>query len=108
HLGVHLDGAGVSVLVHAPQAWAVDLCLLDHDGERRIGLHRGRWGRWFGWLPGIVAGQAYGFRVHGPWDPARGQMHNPHKLLLDPYGRGITGRVRLGPASFPVVVDDQW
>src|SRR5699024_4049950 len=61
-----------------------------------------------GRIPGMAAGQAYGFRVHGPWDPARGQLHNPHKLLLDPYARGLEGRVQLGPASFGVTVDEKW
>lgn len=105
---MHLDGDGANVLVHAPHAWAVDLCLLGPGGEHRLGLHRGRWGRWFGRVPGMAAGQAYGLRVHGPWDPARGQLHNPHKLLLDPYARGIQGEVRLGPASFGVTVDEKW
>src|SRR5699024_12869470 len=63
---------------------------------------------WVGRLPGMAAGQAYGLRVHGPWDPARGQLHNPHKLLLDPYARGIQGEVRLGPASLGATVDEQW
>ncbi len=38
-----------------------------------------------GYLPGIMPGQRYGFRVHGPWNPAEGLWFNPAKLLLDPY-----------------------
>ncbi|UFU02099.1 glycogen debranching protein GlgX [Ruania suaedae] len=104
--GVHLCAEGVEVLVHAPRATAVDLCLLEAnpDGtwqERRVRLHRARWGRWAGVVPGVRAGQAYGLRVHGPWEPSHGLWHNPDKLLLDPYARGVIGHVPLG-----VVLDD--
>ncbi|MDR0944856.1 MAG: glycogen debranching protein GlgX, partial [Bifidobacteriaceae bacterium] len=37
----------------------------------------------------VTAGQRYGFRAAGPWDPAAGSRFNPAKLLLDPYGRAI-------------------
>ena len=37
----------------------------------------------------MQAGQLYGFRVHGPFDPARGLRFDPSKLLLDPYGRAV-------------------
>jgi isoamylase len=44
---------------------------------------------WHVFVPGISSGQIYGYRVHGPFDPANGLRFNPDKLLLDPYGRGI-------------------
>ncbi len=46
-------------------------------------------GVWHGYLPDARPGQLYGYRVHGPWDPARGLRFNPAKLLLDPYARAI-------------------
>ena len=48
---------------------------------------------WHGYLPGVSPGQRYGFRVHGPYDPERGQRCNPSKLLLDPYAKAIEGQV---------------
>ncbi len=48
-------------------------------------------------MPGIGPGQSYGYRVAGPWDPARGLRCNPAKLLLDPYAKAISGTVAFGP-----------
>ena len=49
----------------------------------------------------MAAGQLYGYRVEGPWDPANGMRFDPTKVLLDPYGRGVAvpdgyGRVAAG------------
>ena len=55
---------------------------------------------WHGYLAGVGPGQRYGFRVHGPWDPAEGFRCNPNKLLLDPYARAIGGSVRWDEAIF--------
>ena len=52
---------------------------------------------WHGFVPGVGAGQLYGFGVNGPFDPAQGLRYNPAKLLLDPYARAIVGEVRYGP-----------
>jgi glycogen operon protein len=48
-------------------------------------------GAWTASIPDVGAEQRYGFRVHGPWEPAAGTRFNPAKLLLDPYARAITG-----------------
>jgi glycogen operon protein len=48
-------------------------------------------------VPGVGPGQAYGYRVSGPWNPARGLRCNPAKLLLDPYAKAISGSVSFGP-----------
>jgi isoamylase len=53
-----------------------------------------------GYVPGLTAGQRYGFRVHGPWVPARGQRCLPSKLLLDPYARAVEGAVKWNQAVF--------
>ena len=45
---------------------------------------------WHVWVRGIAAGQLYGYRVEGPYQPENGHRFNPHKLLLDPYARAIT------------------
>ncbi len=44
---------------------------------------------WHVFVPGVQPGQIYGYRVHGPFDPASGMRFDPAKVLLDPYGRGV-------------------
>ena len=44
---------------------------------------------WHAFVPRIEPGQLYGYRVHGPYDPARGLRFDPQKVLLDPYGRAV-------------------
>ena len=44
---------------------------------------------WHVFVPGVKPGQLYGYRVHGPFDPASGMRFDPSKVLLDPYGRGV-------------------
>ncbi len=91
------DG-GTNFAVAAGLADGVLLCLFDGDGaETRLRLPECDGGVWHGFVPGVGPGQVYGFRVIGPFDPARGLRINPAKLLLDPYARAITGQVRFGP-----------
>ena len=52
---------------------------------------------WHAFVPGIVAGQAYGFRAHGPSAPERGLRFDGDAVLLDPYGRGRRRARRLPP-----------
>ncbi|HWS58123.1 MAG TPA: glycogen debranching enzyme GlgX, partial [Actinotalea sp.] len=91
-LGVHLVGDGVDVAVLASHADGVQLCLLEPaptsaDGwsERRVALKGPVHGVWHAHVPGVRAGQRYGFRATGRWDPAAGTRYNPAKLLVDPY-----------------------
>src|SRR5579884_3730637 len=44
---------------------------------------------WHVFVPGVKAGQIYGFRAYGPFDPDRGLRFDPSKLLVDPYARAI-------------------
>jgi isoamylase len=106
-LGATYDGAGVNVAVFSEVADAVEVCLFDADGaERRLELGEATANVHHGYLPGVEAGQRYGFRVHGPWDPAAGLRVNPAKLLLDPYARAIEGEVRWDEAMFSHHFDD--
>ncbi|WP_182111631.1 MULTISPECIES: glycogen debranching protein GlgX [unclassified Actinotalea] len=114
-LGVHLVGDGIDVAVLASHADAVDLCLLDPDpgapdgwSERRVRLQGPRHGVWWAHVPGVRAGQRYGLRAHGRWDPAAGLRYNPAKLLVDPYARGLVGDVVLGQAVHGQRVDEHW
>ena len=106
-LGARHDGAGASFGLFSSVADAVELCLFDREGtETRFDLEQGDAFAWQGYVPGVEPGQRYGFRVHGPWDPASGDRCNPAKLLLDPYARAVAGEVRWHPAVFGHVPDD--
>ena len=85
----------------------VTLCLFDRDGaETQLVLPDRDGDVWHGFVPGVGAGQVYGFRVNGPFDPARGLRYNPAKLLLDPYARTIVGEVRYGPEVLDFAVEN--
>jgi glycogen operon protein len=85
----------------------VQLCLFDDSGaETRLALPERDGDIWHGFVPGVVEGQAYGFRVSGPYDRARGLRYNPAKLLLDPYARAIDGECRFGPELLDYAMDD--
>ena len=72
-LGAHYDGDGASFALFSSVAEAVELCLFDDSGaETRWSLEQGDGFVWQGYLRGARPGQRYGFRVHGPWDPASG------------------------------------
>ena len=85
----------------------VTLCLFNGDGtETQLVLPERDGDVWHGFVPGVTSGQAYGFRVSGPYDRARGQRYNPAKLLLDPYARAIHGDVRFGPELLDYAMDN--
>ncbi|MGY2876820.1 isoamylase [Marmoricola sp. URHA0025 HA25] len=93
-LGASFDGVGTNFALFSEVAEGVDLCLFDDDGaEQRVPLTEVDAYVWHCYLPAVRPGQRYGFRVHGPWDPAQGLRCNPAKLLLDPYARATTGEI---------------
>ncbi len=101
-LGAVYDGAGTNFSLFSEAAERVELCLFDAAGNQTaIDLPEVTGYCWHGYLPSVEPGQRYGFRVHGPWNPAQGQRCNPAKLLLDPYARAIDGQVRWDEAVFP-------
>ncbi|MDO5617350.1 glycogen debranching protein GlgX [Kocuria sp.] len=94
-LGATYDGAGTNFALFSEAAERVELCLFDEDdNETRIELTAVDGYVWHCFLPEIQPGQRYGYRVHGPWDPATGHRCNPAKLLLDPYAKAVDGFVR--------------
>ena len=107
-LGATYDGAGTNFSVFTEAAERVDLCLLADDGrEARVPLEEVDAHCWHAYLPGVGPGQRYGYRVHGPWDPAQGLRCNPSKLLVDPYAKAIAGMVDWAPACFDSVPGDE-
>jgi isoamylase len=93
-LGSVWDGEGTNFSVFSENAERVELCLFDEDGsEERLELGERISFNWHGYVPGIGPGQQYGYRVYGPWAPEQGHRFNPHKLLLDPYAKAITGPI---------------
>ncbi|MET9374363.1 glycogen debranching protein GlgX [Streptomyces sp. NPDC002992] len=101
------DGVtGTNFALWAGGAEAVELCLFDADGaERRLPLTELTHEIWHGFVPGVEAGQRYGYRVHGRWDPWTGARWNPAKLLLDPYARAVDGDFTLPPEVYGHVRD---
>ncbi|MEU4222151.1 glycogen debranching protein GlgX [Actinoplanes sp. NPDC026623] len=99
-LGATYDGGGTNFAIFSEVAERVELCLLDESGETRIDLPEREAFVWHGYLPRVVPGQRYGYRVHGPYDPSRGLRCNPSKLLLDPYAKAIEGGIEWKEALF--------
>jgi len=91
-LGATWNGEGVNFAIFSEHAEKVELCLFDPAGRReikRIQLTEQTDQVWHCYLPEARPGLMYGYRVHGPYDPARGLRFNPHKLLLDPYAKQV-------------------
>ncbi|WP_336500463.1 glycogen debranching protein GlgX [Microbacterium paraoxydans] len=100
-LGATFDGQGTNFALFSEGAERVELCLFDADGtETRVPLTEVDAFVWHGYLPTVQPGQRYGFRVHGPYDPAQGQRFNPNKLLLDPYAKAVAGEIDWGQSLF--------
>jgi glycogen operon protein len=93
-LGATWDGSGVNFALFSAHAGRVELCLYDAAGRREVGrvdLPEYTDEIWHGYLPDVGVGQLYGYRVHGPYEPEAGHRFNPHKLLLDPYAKRLSG-----------------
>ncbi|MGD9637477.1 MAG: glycogen debranching protein GlgX [Alphaproteobacteria bacterium] len=94
-LGATYDGNGVNFAIFSQNATKIELCLFDDKGaETKIELpEKDENGVWHGYVEGLKPGQKYGYRVHGPYDPANGHLFNPSKLLMDPYARELDGEI---------------
>ncbi len=92
-LGATLTGDGVNFALYSAVAKRVELCLYSDDGGalERMDLPECTDNVWHGFVPGLAAGQRYGYRIHGPFRPAGGLFCNPEKLLIDPYARRLDG-----------------
>ena len=117
--GATWDGTGVNFSVYSEKATAVELCLFDEVDSKQsetIAVRESTGYAWHCYLPGVKLGQLYGYRIHGSYNPERGERCNPAKLLIDPYARALAGRLnwdapvfayKLGDPGEDLTIDEQ-
>lgn len=109
-IGATWDGSGVNFSLYTENATAVDLCLFDLDNDEReavrLNLTEQTNLTWHIYVQGLMPGQLYGFRVSGPYEPENGHRFNPHKLVLDPYAKAISGQLKWTDSLFGYIVGD--
>jgi isoamylase len=118
-LGATFDGTGTNFALFSEVAERVELCLFEDPPagavggqqagtlvETRVELTEVDAYVWHCYLPAVQPGQRYGYRVHGPWDPANGLRCNPKKLLLDPYAKATSGEIDWDPSLFGYHFED--
>jgi isoamylase len=95
-LGATVSSDGVNFSLYSRDASGIELLFFNHEDDEcpshviRLDPTINRtYHYWHVFVPSLQAGQRYGYRVHGPFDPAKGLRFNPTKVLLDPYGRGV-------------------
>ena len=89
--GATVCDGGAVFAVFSRNAERISLCLFDADDHEtdRFALTQRAGDLHCGLAPGVCAGQRYGFRADGPWDPERGHRFDPAKLLVDPYATSL-------------------
>ena len=94
-LGATVADGGTRFTVTSGVAERIELCLFDADGAEQDRLElTADDGTWSVDVAGVGSGQRYGYRVHGPGNPAEGHACDPAKLLVDPAARRVTGELR--------------
>ena len=107
-LGSHYDGKGVNFALFSAHATKVELCLFDKSGaeeQKRYEILSNDNNIWHIYIPGLEVGQVYGYRVYGPYQPELGHRFNPNKLLIDPYGKQLVGKLIWHKAIFGYDID---
>ena len=116
-LGARVHRKGANFSVYSREASRVELLLFggqdDPSPARVIPLDPAvnrTYHYWHVSVPRVRPGQLYGYRVTGPWDPARGMRFDPTRALLDPYGPAVAvpkdyRREAATPSMKSVVVD---
>ena len=95
--GATYTADGVNFAVFSAHATKIEICLFDDTGANelaRIALPEYTDEIWHGFVRGLLPGQRYGLRVHGPYRPELGHRFNPNKLLMDPYAKAHVGELR--------------
>jgi len=95
-LGATVVAGGVNFSLYSRTATAVELLLFSDKNAAvpsrviKIDPAAGHtYHYWHVFVPGLLPGQIYGYRVDGPAVPERGLLFDASKVLLDPYGRGV-------------------
>lgn len=107
-LGATYDGKGVNFALFSANAEKVELCLFDASGSQeleRFAINENDNSIWHIYVPGLEPGQVYGYRVYGPYKPQEGHRFNPNKLLIDPYGKKLVGKLIWHKAIFGYDID---
>ncbi|NNJ10258.1 glycogen debranching protein GlgX [Chloroflexales bacterium ZM16-3] len=111
-LGASWDGKGVNFAIFSAHATSVELCLFDSPEATRESVRFTLPDRdedvWHGYVPSLGPGQLYGYRVYGPYSPQQGHRFNPHKLLIDPYARALSGAIQWDKAMYGYRVDSPY
>ena len=99
-MGASITPEGVNFAVFSAHATQMTLCLFDPTGRHETALpFTQRSGDiWHMHVAGLGAGALYGLRAHGPYAPEEGHRFNAHKLLIDPYARGLFGGIKWADA----------
>ena len=101
--GATWDGEGVNFSIFSGRADKVELCIFDSNGKhelQRIELRERTDEIWHCYLPEARPGLLYGYRIHGPYDPEKGDRFNPHKLLIEPYAKHLQGQLMWSDSHF--------
>jgi isoamylase len=109
-LGATWTGVGVNFAIFSAHATSVELCLFDsvestHESTR-IALPEQTDMVWHGFFPDIRPNQLFGYRVHGPYEPAHGHRFNPNKVVMDPYAKSVARMIRWADEMFGYRVGD--
>jgi glycogen operon protein len=109
-LGATLTEGGCNFAIWSNAADAVELCLFNEVNgklvETRFALSHRNGPVWHGYLAGVRAGQRYGYRVYGAWQPEYGSRFNAAKLLIDPYAHRLDGNLTYAPEIYSHVAED--
>ena len=109
-LGSTWDGVGINFAIFSEHATKVELCLFDSVDSKsefqKITLPEQTDLVWHGYVPDLKPGQLYGYRVHGPYNPAQGHRFNPNKVLLDPYAKALGRTLQWGSEMFGYKLGD--
>jgi isoamylase len=103
-LGATWDRKGVNFALFSEHAAAVKLCLFrspkDTEEFLQVGITEVTGYVWHAYIPDLMPGQIYAYRVFGRYKPGEGFRFNPHKLLIDPYAKAICGRIEIRDTMF--------
>jgi isoamylase len=110
-LGATWDGEGVNFALYSEHATAVELCLFDSPEDQEpaltISMPSATDHVWHCYLPDARPGTLYAYRVDGPYAPDQGHRFNPHKLLIDPYAKAVTGPFRWADELYGYTIGDE-